>query len=177
MKYFTYINKKKSMINEKFGRLTVIAELEKIRYAKSTARKMRCRCECGNEKDVLLGHLRSGKIRSCGCYNKEVATERMIGQATIHGNYYHPLWQTYSGMLRRCYNEKREDYKWYGGRGIKVEDVWLGEEGFNNFVKHMGPKPTKQHSIDRMDVNKNYGPKNCKWSTPKEQANNRRSNL
>jgi hypothetical protein len=163
------------MINEKFGRLTVIEELEKIRYAKSTARKMRCKCECGNEKDVLLGHLRSGKIKSCGCYNIEVATERMIGQATKHGNYYHPLWQTYYGMIRRCYHIHRKDYPDYGGRGIKVDDVWLGDEGFNNFVRDMGPKETKQHSIDRIDVDGNYGPNNCKWATPTQQANNRRN--
>jgi hypothetical protein len=77
-------------------------------------------------------------------------------------------------MKRRCYNEKREDYRLYGGRGIKVEDVWLGEEGFNNFVKDMGLKPDKFYSIDRINVDGNYGPTNCKWSTPKEQANNRR---
>ena len=77
-------------------------------------------------------------------------------------------------MNRRCYNEKRSDYHLYGGRGIKVDEVWLGDEGFNNFVKDMGFKPDVHYSIDRIDVDKNYGPDNCKWSTPKEQANNRR---
>jgi hypothetical protein len=162
------------MIGQKFNRLTVIKEEEKLRYKTSTVRRFLCRCDCGNEKVIIGAHLRSGKIQSCGCYNVEVATERGKKQMTRHGNYYHSLWQTYSGIIRRCYNEKREDYKWYGGRGIKVEDVWLGDEGFNNFVKDMGLKPDKFYSIDRINVDGDYGPENCKWSTPKEQANNRR---
>jgi len=165
------------MIGEKFNRLTVIAEAEKLRYKNQTVKRFLCQCECGNEKVIIGAHIRNGKIKSCGCYNVEVATERGRKQMERHGNYYHPLWQTYTGMLRRCYNEKREDYKWYGGRGIKVDDVWLGNEGFDNFVRDMGPKPDLHYSIDRLDVDKNYGAENCRWSTPKEQANNRRNNI
>jgi hypothetical protein len=161
------------MIGKKFNRLTLVEEVEKVKYGKQTKRRFLCKCECGKEKVIFLQHLQSGKIKSCGCYNSEVTSERSKLRI-IHGNWHHPLWQTYYNMKRRCYNEKREDYRLYGGRGIKVEDVWLGEEGFNNFVKDMGLKPDKFYSIDRINVDGNYGPTNCKWSTPKEQANNRR---
>ena len=159
----------------KFNRLTIKYELEKhLQPSGKSIRRFLCECECGKEKEVLLQHLKNGKIKSCGGYNIEVATKRFVDINTTHGNWHHPLWQTYYNMKRRCYNEKRSDYHLYGGRGIKVEDVWLGEEGFNNFVKDMGLKPDKFYSIDRINVDGNYGPTNCKWSTPKEQANNRR---
>lgn len=164
------------MIGQKFNRLTVVKEEEKLKYEKSTVRRFLCRCDCGNEKIIIGAHLRSGKIQSCGCYNIEVASKRLTDYSTTHGNWHHPLWQTYYNMKRRCYNKKRKDYPLYGGRGIKVEDVWLGDDGFNNFVKDMGLKPDKFYSIDRINVNGNYGPDNCKWSTPKEQANNRTNN-
>jgi hypothetical protein len=162
------------VIESKYNRLTLIEELEPKRYNTQTKRQFLCECECGNKKVVFLQHLKTGKIKSCGCYNIEACSERISKINTKHGNWYHPLWQTYYNMKRRCYNEKRKDYPLYGGRGIKVEDVWLGDEGFNNFVKDMGLKPDKFYSIDRINVDGDYGPENCKWSTPKEQSNNRR---
>lgn len=168
------IRNEKIESGRKFNRLTIINEVEKhILPSGKKARRFLCECECGKEKEVLLDHLKRGKIKSCGCYNSEVTSKRSKLRV-IHGNYNHPLWQTYYNMKRRCYNKERDDYHLYGGRGIKVEDVWLGDEGFNNFVNDMGEKPASHYSIDRINVDGNYGPKNCKWSTPKEQANNRR---
>ena len=164
-------------IELKYNRLTLVEELEPKRYKTQTKRQFLCECECGNKKVVFLQHLKSGNIKSCGCYNSEVSSKRGSEMWTKHGNYYHPLWQTYRGMFRRCYEINRKDYPMYGGRGIKVEDVWQGEEGFNNFLKDMGLKPDVHYSIDRINVNGNYGPDNCKWSTPKEQANNRTNNI
>ncbi len=78
-------------------------------------------------------------------------------------------------MKQRCYNPKHPSYHIYGGRGIKICNRWLGNEGFDNFCEDMGKRPPK-HSLDRINVNGNYTPKNCKWSTKKQQQNNRRDN-
>jgi len=77
-------------------------------------------------------------------------------------------------IRRRCYDSNHENYKYYGGRGIKVCDRWMNS--FENFIADIGLKPTKLHSLDRVNTNGNYEPSNCKWSTQKEQCRNRRSN-
>lgn len=91
----------------------------------------------------------------------------------------HPLYRTYKDMLRRCNNEKRSDYAYYGGRGIEVCDRWLGVagEGFWNFVEDMGDRPSSKHSIDRIDNDKNYTPDNCRWATQRQQRINSRPRM
>lgn len=89
----------------------------------------------------------------------------------------HPLYRVWASMKNRCLNRKdAHNYSWYGGRGVRICDRWLGEHGFANFVKDMGERP-KGYSIDRIDVNGDYCPENCKWSSAEEQSRNRRNNV
>ncbi len=86
----------------------------------------------------------------------------------------HPLYVTYASMKKRCQNKNHKDYKHYGGRGINICERWLGVDGFKNFLTDMGERP-KGLSLDRIDNEGNYEPNNCRWTTWKVQANNRRT--
>ncbi len=87
-----------------------------------------------------------------------------------------PLYKIYYCMKARCYNENIRSYKDYGGRGIRVCRRWMGLNGFSNFEKDMGNRPSRRHSLDRIRVNGNYTPKNCRWATSHQQASNKRNN-
>lgn len=87
----------------------------------------------------------------------------------------HPLCNTYHQMKARCINKTSKPYRLYGGRGIQVCDRWLGKNGFFNFCNDMGEKPTPKHTLDRIDVNGNYEPSNCRWATTFQQSCNRRN--
>lgn len=149
---------------QKVGRLLVIEY-----SASSDGRKAWiCDCDCGNRVEVRGVNLRLGKTRSCGCLKSERMSD---GIGKTHGMYGSRVNKSWSSMIERCTNEKNVSYKDYGGRGIKVCERWLS---FENFYKDMGDRPPGM-SLDRIDNKKGYEPGNCKWSTPKEQQNNRRN--
>ena len=137
----------------------------------STGKKSRrviAQCICGNIKSVMYTYIKTGRSKSCGCIQKNIFKTRFIKHNKRNTSEY----VTWKNMKARCFNVKYKQWKDYGGRGITVCDRWLNS--FINFYEDMGPKPGPKYSIDRINVNGNYEPSNCKWSTPAEQNRNKR---
>lgn len=167
--------RKKDLTDKRFGRLVVIAE--NGHYGNEIV--WLCRCDCGKIKTIRGGSLRTGKTLSCGCFNKEVTIDRSKITNRKHGLCANGVitseYRTWQHMIGRCTQPSRKDYKNYGGRGISVCERW--KDSVQDFLKDMGPKPSAKHSLDRIDVNGNYEPSNCRWATWREQRMNQRPRI
>lgn len=158
----THRSQADNIIGRRFGKLIVVERAENIGdYA-----AWKCKCDCGNETVVTGSNLRSGNTKSCGCLS-----------GTTHGMTHTRLYHVWGGMIQRCTNPNAAKYSYYGGRGIRVCDEWCNSfVAFYEWAMANGYDPELpwyKCTIDRIDVNGNYEPANCRWVDMKTQNNNK----
>ena len=163
---------RKDMIGKKFGRLTVLKQLDDdITVGGNHVIMYLCKCECGKEVKTQGNHLRSGHTNSCGCYKsdrvKETQSTVAINNPRLYG-----IWEK---MKYRCNNSNYKQYELYGGRGIKVCEEWNEFKPFYEWAINNGYND--KLTIDRINVNGNYEPNNCRWVDKYIQARNKRNNV
>lgn len=166
------ISYKVDLTGQRFGRLVA------LRHEPTPGNKTfwLCKCDCGKEVLVGYGELRTGNTKSCGCFHRDSAADRLRKQGTRHGMFGTRIYNIWWCMKDRCYNKNHMAYKNYGGRGITVCDEWKNNfEPFYRWAMNSGYR--KDLTIDRIDVNGNYEPHNCRWVTLSEQANNKRNTI
>ena len=160
---------RKNLIGQTFGRLTVIAE-GKTRETKSKRKQYYwvCQCNCGSQpKEINQNSLLTGDIVSCGCYRSEHKSE----YGFKHGMSNTRIYNIWSGIIQRCCNPNAHNYARYGGRGITICQDWLNS--FVSFYKWaMGNGYADNLTIDRIDLDGDYSPSNCRWITQAEQNRN-----
>lgn len=155
------------LTGHQYGRLKVIKKEGKDKWGGTL---WLCKCECGNEKIISSGHLKSGASQSCGCLRidrtKQALTKHKMCDSRLYRAWHH--------MKNRCHNPDVDGYNNYGGRGIKVCEEWQDFVPFKEWALANGYDDTL--TLDRIDVNGNYEPSNCRWVSIKVQANNKRNN-
>ncbi len=130
-----------------------------------------CLCHCGNLKIVRGDHLRSGRIKSCGCF-------RNFGEAHGHsgngrGRLPSPTYYSWRRMIDRCTSQRNENWKYYGAQGVQIHENWMK---FSNFLADMGERPPST-TLGRIGDSGNYEPGNCRWMTQKDQVLNRKRKI
>ncbi len=157
------------LTGKQFGQLTVLTRGEDKVYSNGKVKRVQwvCKCTCGKIVTVDANSLRDGKTKSCGCARVAARHRRADYRGTSSTQEYSIL----RAMTARCRNVNNP---YYGGKGIKVCTRWQGVDGLKHLLEDLGPWPGKGWSVDRIDVNGDYCPANCRWATAAQQQANRR---
>ena len=164
----------KDRTGERFGRLTVLSRANDY-VSKNNVHHVRwnCICDCGNTITVDVTRLVTGHTKSCGCLREE----KLSNGNPKHGGRYDRLYKVFHNMKARCYNKNSDDYKYYGGKGVTICDEWLSNYNvFKEWAYNNGYDDSADRgkcTIDRIDVNGNYEPSNCRWVDMAIQSRNR----
>lgn len=150
----------------RFGWIVVLRRVDSKGY-------WECICDCGRTSITTSGSLRKGSTKSCGCQQRVAAANTASAHRRTHGMNGTPIYKIWVHMKQRCSNPNAANYPRYGGRGITVCERWLK---FENFLSDMGERPSSEHSLDRIKIDGNYEPSNCRWATWFEQNNNHSKN-
>lgn len=165
-----------SIIGKKINSLILLKEVDPhITKGGNVHRKGLFICDCGTKKEIQISSVINGITKSCGCFSRANASKRITYINKKHGMYGTNEYSCWVSMKKRCLNKSHKAFFRYGGRGITICKEWI--ESFDNFFNDMGNRPSKLHSLDRIDNDKGYYKENCKWSTNKEQTRNQSNNL
>lgn len=168
---------RENLIGQKFGRLTVIDVADDIVSESGRHTAMwKCLCDCGNETVVRGKCLKSGDTKSCGCLQREEVSRRF----SKHHGFGTRLYAIWDSMRQRCNNPNNGAYHNYGGRGIKICKEWNDYDAFRTWAYQAGyddGAPRGSLTLDRIDVDSEYSPENCRWVSMGAQSLNKRETL